>query len=227
MYWHYYTNQTVATSSNSQFWGLFLGAFFAFIFGLIMDYLIKRRDRFKEHWNSLVHLDRLLNNHIDAIGTVKTTGDTIVRILKDGALVGSRFIKFKEIDPIFLKLADIELVNKYFSYNLSIGRFNEDFSMIDRALTRFEDTFLAGKVVDKTSNDFLISSWEDVLLGKLDDLRSDALDLLARVRLSLEMTKDRGYIYEIFGDWKELYFSHEEVDREKGKIEAEISQGVN
>jgi hypothetical protein len=213
----------VTTSNNGQFWGLFLGAFFAFIFGLATDYLVKRRDRFKEHWNALVYLDRLLNNHIDAIGIAGTTGNTIVTILQSGALVGSRFVKFKEIDPILIKLANIELVNKYFSYNLSIGRFNEDFSMVDRALTRFEDAFLAGRAIDERSKSFIISSWNDILLGKLNDLRSDNLDLLARVRLAMEKQKNRGYIYEMFGNWKELNFSQEETDSEKSKIEAEIS----
>ncbi len=227
MYWHHYTYQIVNTPSNSQFWGPFWGSFLAFIFGIILffvtDYIKTKNRIFKKHFNTLVHLERLLNLHIDGIGIARSTANSIIEILGKDALVGSRFDKFKLKDSMSIDLANIDLMNKYFSYSLSVSRFNADFLMINNFLNRFEDALLAKIQIADESKKFLILNIETIL-KLLDNLETDAKELLVLVRLNLNKIRGHNHmLYSIFRKWCPQ-FSLEEINNELTILEKEINK---
>src|ERR1700722_7035133 len=147
MYLYLHHFQHASAGSGSSFWGAFLGAFFAFVFGLVMFYFTKKREKFVRHRNALIKLERLLNEHADELLIAKIHADETKKVVQANAVTDYRFKTLKLDDEVLVDLSSIDMINKYNLYTRSISRLNQDFEAKNRALTRFEDAKLAGKVL--------------------------------------------------------------------------------
>ena len=111
---------------SPEFLGAFSGAFFAFLFGLASYTIIKRYERFVQHHNALVVLERLLNEHVDIIGLNKKTALNTQKILEKQQLTHNRLLELPSRNELNTDLGSISLVNSYFSYERWLHRINLD-----------------------------------------------------------------------------------------------------
>lgn len=223
--WHNFSKCIVfVNQDNSQFWGPFLGAFFAFIFGLaafaITNRISKKAERVVKHKNAMVKIEQMLQCNIDEIAISKYTSKSIQEILEKGVLVSSRFNNLTLINEVLLELADIGLVNKYFSYSRSVTRFNLDFSSINYSLTRLEDAFLSGMAVDNEKKIIIAALKEK--FSTLDHLEAETKEFLGIVRLHLNYIKQKtGLFGSIFMKFN-YQINPEDLSSELINIEKEI-----
>ena len=75
MPYHHFFNHS--SGGSSSFWGAFLGAFFAFVFGFITYIVTRRRERFVQHKNALIKLERVLLKHLNDLATLETLANGI------------------------------------------------------------------------------------------------------------------------------------------------------
>lgn len=223
MYHHHFLQHT---SDSSGFWGAFLGAFFAFIFGLITYWITKRRERFVQHKNAVVKLERVLNKHLDDFGSMAT----IIRGMNDNLGLGrvdiSRLFKVELPDNLDVDLGSIDLINKFLVYQISIGRLNFNISSVNHALTRIEDMFINNHPVEAENFNF-IRRMLDGLLKDLPRIDSRTLEFLAVVRIHNRRLKNRNtFIYGALNDLWDQDISEDEIKTERAKLDKELKDAM-
>lgn len=209
-------------SSNSvwpSILGAFAGAIAAFLLGLVMFYFTKKRERFVIHRNTLIKLDRLLNEHADELLIAKLNADTTKEIVKKDAVTDYRFKTLKLDDDILTGLASIDVLNEYNIYARSISRLNQDFEAKNRALTRFEDAKLAGKVLAPESIDYLFRSLEEISAAIENRIDTSMLHLLAKARIYVRKIDEHNpIIYGVLQSNREFTVTDEEIRAEIVKL---------
>lgn len=183
--------------------GGFFGAFFAFIFGLSAFWIQKKRERFIMHKNAVVELEYLLNDHLNDIAKNGYLIKHNIKILNQKHLTYDRLHYFRLPTDLELRLGDLEIINRYFSYRESIVRLNSDFNKINYAfdnLTNF--ALIYGKVPADENFTHLVSqiSTLDKLLGLVLE-ETKALLAFARIYLRrIHSFKEKGLnIYKLNG----------------------------
>ncbi|HUD02751.1 MAG TPA: hypothetical protein VMR46_01875 [Candidatus Paceibacterota bacterium] len=225
MYQHFQHFQHASAGSDSSFWGAFLGAFFAFVFGLVMFYFTKKREKFVRHRNALIKLERLLNEHADELLIAKIHADETKKVVEANAVTDYRFKTLKLDDEVLVDLSSIDMINKYNLYTRSISRLNQDFEAKNRALTRFEDAKLAGRVLAQESVDYLARSFAEISSAIENRIDTQMLKLLATVRIYLRKIGERNpIIYGIFQSNRDFTVTDEEIKAEIKKLNEGVEQ---
>ncbi len=223
MYHHHFLQHT---SDSSGFWGAFLGAFFAFVFGLITYWITKRRERFVQHKNAVVKLERVLNKHLDDFGSMTTIIKGMNENLGLGKVDISRLFKIELPDNLDVDLGSIDLINKFLVYQISIGRLNFNISSVNHALTRIEDMFINNHPIEPENFNFI----RRMLGGLLKDLpRIDnrTLEFLAVVRIHNKRLKHRNtFIYGTLNDLWDQDISEDEIKTEIAKLDQELKEAM-
>jgi hypothetical protein len=211
-------------SSGSQFWGAFLGAFFAFVFGLIAYQITKRWERFVQHKNALVKLERLLNHHYNALAILEQLAADTSLILDQGKMTSNRFFDLKIPADVDLELASIDIINKFFSYQSYIDRHNINVSTFNTTLTRFEDLLIAGQPLHLANLEFT-KKMLDGFKKELPSLAETAKSFLVLVRVHIAKIKMRdSFLYGVIRRQWDFDISKDEVVQETKKLEQEINQ---
>jgi len=220
---HYFFehNSNTATNISSSFWGAFLGAFLAFLFGLLTFYITKRREGYIKHKNGLVKLSQLLHEHSDEIYMAKQNADETKKIVELKQLTDYRFILFKTPTDILMELQSIEIMNMYFKYSRMMSRANGNMTAKNHALTRFEDGMISGRNLAPESWDYIASSLGEIRDG-LDVLDRENLNLIVHTRIYLNKLKDNWYVLEhMFTKKWDLVITDEQIACELKKITQE------
>lgn len=222
-HFHHFAQTSTSATDSSLFWGPFLGAFFAFIFGLITFYYTKKREKFVRHRNALVKLERLLHEHADELLIAKIHADDTKKIVETNAVTDYRFKLLRLDTEIMMELASIDIINKYNFYIRSIVRLNEDFAAKNRALTRFEDAKLASRNLAPESINYLGRSLGEISAAIEGRIDTWMLQLLAATRIYLRKIDEHNRIlYTLFcTDWN-FKISEDEI---KAEI-VELNKGV-
>lgn len=223
MYHHHFLQHS---SDSSGFWGAFLGAFFAFIFGLITYWITKRRERFVQHKNAVVKLERVLNKHLDDFGSMATIIKGMSENLGLGRVDISRLFKVELPDNLDIDLGSIDLINKFLVYQISIGRLNFNISSVNHALTRIEDMFINNHSVEPENFNF-IRRMLDGLLNDLPRIDNRTLEFLAVVRIHNRRLKNRStFIYGTLNDLWDQDISEGEIKTERAKLDKELKEAM-
>ena len=183
--------------------GAFLGAFFAFLFGFLTFWMQKKRERFFKHKNAVVELEYLLNEHLNDIAKNSFLLTHDIDILKRRHFTYDRLYAFRIPIDLELRLGDLDIINRHFSYRESISRLNADFSKINAAFDNLTNFTLAyGRKPDEGNFTHLIQQME-LLIKFLDLVVDEAKSLLAFTRIylrRLESFKEKGLnIYKLSG----------------------------
>ncbi|MDE2212996.1 MAG: hypothetical protein KGJ34_00435 [Patescibacteria group bacterium] len=222
-HFHHFVQVDGSATTSSLFWGPFLGAFFAFIFGLITFYYTKKREKFVRHRNALIKLERLMHEHADELLIAKIHADDTKKIVEANAVTDYRFKLLRLDTDILMELASIDIINKYNFYSRSITRLNEDFAAKNRALTRFEDAKLANRTLAPESIDYLARSLGEISAAIEGRIDTWMLRLLATTRIYLRKIDGQNRILcTLFcTDW-DFTISEDEI---QGEI-IELNKGV-
>jgi len=222
----FYQHHFIAHSSSdtSSFWGALAGAFFAFVFGLIAYVITKRRESFVEHKNTLVRLQRVLNKHLQDIGSLDTLARGMDTSLSFGNTTSNRLPKMEIPEGLDMQIRSVDLVNKLMTYQISVDRLNLNVSMVNHALTRIEDLFINGRTV-AVQNLNIVRNNLSQLREDLSRLNERTKRFLVLVRLHYKKIKDKNsFVYGVYFTQWEQDISEEEIRKEHQKLEEEITQ---
>jgi hypothetical protein len=208
----------------SVFWGAFFGAFFAFIFGIVTYVITKRRERFVQHKNSLIKMERVLNKHLDDLGLLQSIVQDTKRIVDGHKVTSNRLFYLQLPENIDMEIGSLDIINKFFTYRTSIDRFKLNVESVNHALTRLEDLFIGGQPVLVENFDFIKSTLEK-FIEEIPSLNERTTKFLVLVRIHINKLKNKNtFIQGLMGNQWDQNISKEEIDKENHKLEAEISQ---
>ncbi len=211
----------------SSFFGSFLGAFFAFVFGIITYAITKRRDRFVQHKNTLVRLERVLNKHLEDLGTLEIFVQNMKANLSERRVDIGRLFKIQIPDDLDTGLGSIDLINKFFSYQVSIDRINHNVSTINHALTRIEDLFIGGQPVAVENFDLIIKIL-DGLIKDLPRMNDRTIKFFSVIRIHNRKIKYKNsYVYGVLNTLWEQDISDMEKTQEQENLRKEIERPEN
>jgi hypothetical protein len=226
---HHYSLGHLSNSDSgfTSFLGAFFGAFLAFIFGLITYILTKKRERFVLHRNALVKLERTLNKHLHDIGVLEQVITDSHTTLGRGHVTSNRLIKLEVPVEIESALANIELINKLFNYQLTLDRINFNSETTNHSLGRLEDMFLSGQP-PHTTNFNIIRDRLASMSQELPGFNEGVKRFLVLIRLHIAKLKDKNTFTEgAFHSQWDLPVTPDESREESAKLEGEIAKGFS
>ncbi len=206
--------------------GAFLGAFFAFIFGLLAFKINQMRERFFMHQRAVVELEYLLNAHLNTIAKNEYLITHTVEILKRKHYTYNKLQPFRLPDALELKLGDLDIINRYVDYRESIVRLNSDFEKVNAAFDNLSNFALTrGIPPDERNFTHLIEQLGLINKFLKSLLLNETKELLAYVRIYLrriESLKEKGInVYKLSG-YTEII--DKELEKELKKLGEEIDQ---
>ena len=226
-FWARHSAGAASASSNpffATFWGAFLGAGFAFGFGLLARWIGKRQDRFTQHRSAFVKLETSLQVHLDQMVTWLATIIDTRQVLKKRYFTSRRLPAFKLYPDLMLELGNLDMINKYFGYTRFIERVNVDADAFNSTLTRLEDVLIGGQVLKDENFDFLIAGLGE-LTEVLNLLEPQALRLLAEARIYMRKAKSLNiFFYPLLHKNWDLPISEGEIKDELKLIKAEFER---
>lgn len=232
------TSQKVASEGiriKDNFWeniivqgaGAFLGAFFAFLFGLLTLWIQKLRERFILHKNAVVELEYLLNEHLNDIAKNGYLIKHDISILSNANLTYDRLYPLRLPHDLELRLADLDIINKYFSYKESVLRINADLKKINDALDNINNVIISRGTIHKNNFTHIVQQME-ILNKFLSLLTEECKYLLAFTRVYLRRIHSfkakRGLIYKL-NSYKTI--TEEEIKDELKVLEGEVHEVMN
>jgi hypothetical protein len=222
-YYHHYF--LIHSAGFSSFFGAFAGAFFAFVFGLIAYWITKRRERFVQHKNTLVKLNRVLMKHLHEFGVLETVIRDTSASLKKNHTTSNRLNTLAIPDEIEMELGSLDLTNKVFSYRMSIDRLNFNIMSTNHTLMRLEDLYINGQPVIPVNFTFLASKLDYLLAKDLPKLNEWTKKLLVLQRIHQNRLSGKSPFIEglLHSQW-EQNISKEQAKEEYSKLENEVSE---
>lgn len=165
----------------SQASAAFMGAFFAFLFVRLGDFVTRLYDREKNHYNSLVGLEKQFNEHL------ATISDDLYLIPQFCEPIRAPKVVAFGLHPILIdkssyqQLHNLEVLNKLFHFNDGARKFNNDLEMLRELYVAVRNHYMEGKIsVDYyNSNTAFIAEQFKSLELFLRELQREALQILA------------------------------------------------
>lgn len=195
-HWHsYFTNYANRGITSGGFFnnaavGAFLGAFSAFIFGLIAYDYTKRREKWVAHHNALVKAENLMNRHLNGISNNVFLLKGSIEIFKKGAFSENELYPLDNPED-FIDFHNIHLRNIYLDYQSLLEKVNHDLVAWNRSNTRLFDAALSGKVDDKSikiNRDGLLERSKQII-QHLEDLMEETYTTGAYIRKFMAVDK--------------------------------------
>ncbi len=225
-HYHHFLHST-GPDSNSSFWGGFSGAFFAFVFGLITYIVTKRRERFIQHKNALVQMDRFLNRRLNDLANLEEVVQRMGDSLSKGKVTSNRLFTLQIPEGVVMELGSIDLANKLFSYQLIIDRFNFNVATANHALTRLEDLFIAGRSIATENFNFIRETLENTL-KEIPQFTNATEELIVLERLHQKKLRNKSsFVCGVFNSNWDLPITGEEIAKEHAALISEIEQVQN
>jgi hypothetical protein len=222
MPFHHCQHFLVHSTDSSPFWGAFWGAFLAFLFGFITYIVTKRRERYVEHKNALVKLERILYSHLDDFEVMESVATDTRRVMGQQHVTSNRLLSLEIPTDIDIELGNMDLINKLFAYRLRIKRLNINVASINHSLTRLEDLSIGGQPVHPTNFAF-ISGTIQTLIAEFPRVKALTEELLILVKIHNRKLKAKiSFIYGVFNTEWEPVITPEEIETERERLDAEI-----
>lgn len=205
----------------------FAGAFSAFLFLRISEFLTKLYQRQVRHYNSLVALETQLNEIGGIIHDNLYILPNFIRVIKSGN------VYFNNLRPIpvdkshYENLYDLSLINELFSYNYQVRKINDDMETASIGYRDIKNALIERNISPehyKINTDGLAEKLKQIELF-LSDLQKRTIKLLARVRLQIRSDKPLGTrIVGMFIRPSGPGLKEAEIENEVKKINAEIEE---
>lgn len=217
-------------SVKSEIIGSFLGAFFAVAFALIIGLGSRLLGRIEKHYNCCVHIETHLNRMISSINDLVYQLKSLQTSLNRGDFYINIIPNLLEKND-FEDILDLNLKNRFFSFNLDVIRLNGD---IDN-LNKRKDFLFEARTSQKLTQEEFVSNCNSLakdlsgLIAFTDKLKKFAISTLAFVRCC--MTNQKLYfsparIAQGFMSLTQPRFYHVELEIKKVENELETSKAV-
>lgn len=211
--------------------GAFMGAFFAFLFLRVADWMGKKAERKKKDQRALVRLEHLCNenanNIYDNISEIGKFTETARYCLKSRQLFRyvSRLQKIPLNREIPLLLTNLGLINELLSFNVDLIRVNRDIETLNRFFESIKGASLDGYHVGNINKLIEDLSLLDKFLQYTTE-RNKRILSIARVLLK---NRNSFVCYVEFKDNRVCFSSKFEklIIKEKGHLEKEMENVRN
>lgn len=140
-------NNSVASFFNNTSVGAFLGAFSAFILGVVTYNYTKRREKWKLHHDGLVKTERLINQHLNEISVNIFLLKGAIEAMESGAFTENMLNLLDNTDYL-VDAHNVSLISIYFDYRSLVVMCNHDMAGWNRSVDRLFTAVLSGKVKD-------------------------------------------------------------------------------
>lgn len=171
-----------------QGFSAFAGAFFAFLFLRLAEFLSKVYQRQVKHYNSLVILETQLNE----LGGIIHDNLYLIPPFRTAITSGNiYFSKLRQL-PIdrshYENLHDIDLLNDLFTFNYELRKINDDIDSLADGYTDIKNAYIQHHIEkqDYLVNAKISAEHLTALEAFLGNMESRTVQLMAKVRLMLK-----------------------------------------
>ncbi|MBK8945762.1 MAG: hypothetical protein IPM32_10915 [Ignavibacteriae bacterium] len=228
------TNEKTLIEKYEGFIGAFLGAFFAFLFFRIGEFLNRIVRRKNLHISALVKIDRNLNEIHDVIHGNTYIYDKIIEQNQEAEKLGvpsitnNNFQKLSFDELIIHDLINTDYFKEIFSLKVKIRKYNSDIETIFGLLKSLGDSYLS-KMIDKDTYIFNHNN----AINKLGELKKYNVflqklvkELIAKARtlVAIEKTITQKIYFSIVKKKYNKKF-HKKYPTELNKISEDIEKG--
>ena len=221
----------ITVQNNTSVWpsaiGAFLGAFFAFIFGLVAFYVQRKIERYWKHRNSIVEIEQLLNDHLNNSSANQFLLKGAIETLNKHHMAYTLLNQFRIPDDIELKIGNLELLNKYSEYKEPVIKLNHGMTTWQGLNEQLQKNIIANPDIPPPivhKNMWHISKQGKELNKFLLGLDKDTKRFLAFIRIFMRIDK---YIWSIpilkIKHKNITIISKSEVDQELKTLNKEIN----
>jgi ABC-type transport system involved in multi-copper enzyme maturation permease subunit len=207
--WHAFNKLFIETSdqlSNSAV-AAFFGAFFAFLFIRIGDFINSYLDRINKGHNSLIKLERLLNfslseldNNLFVIESFEETYDKYKKKENTNIIFWqNRLTSVSVLDELLSDLLNIDLINELFTLNIHLHKLSETAEDINAAYKELKDALINKSIDPNNYMENLAKTREHLLLIKkfFTSSISETTQALAAVRVLAKNLPLKGYLLKM------------------------------
>mgnify|MGYP001589307198 CR=1 FL=1 len=223
---------SIVVSTNESIWpsavGAFLGAFSAFVFGLITFYFQKKMERFWKHKSAVVEIEHILQDNLDQNSANQFLLKGAIETLTRNHLTYTLLTQLRLSDDINLRIGDLEVLNKYFDYKNPVLKINHGMETWQGMNTQLQQAITANfnlpaPVVHKNLNH--LRDQAQSLLKFMVSLDKDTEYLLAYVKVYMRKERHiwtRG-VHKLIN--KNIQFvTKSEIDAEIKLLKSEIAK---
>ena len=177
-----------------QGFAAFTGAFCAFLFLRLNEFLTKLYQREVKHYNSLVNLETQLNEIGGIIHDNLYILPNFIKIIRSGNVYFNNLHSIPVDKSHYQNLYDLNLLNDLFSYNYQARKLNDDIKTVTAGYQEIKKAFIQKNI---NKNDYLVNSQ---ILAKnlklieifLINLQKKTIKMLARARIKIRHDKPLG-----------------------------------
>ncbi len=210
-----------------QGFSAFAGAFFAFLFLRIAEFLSKLYQRQVKHYNSLVILETQLNEIGGIIHDDLYILPNFIRVIRSGNVYYNNLRPIPIDKSHYENLYDLTILNELFTYNYQVRKLNDD---METASSGYQDIKNALIQKNITHQDYIVNT--NILAENLKqieiflaDLEERTVKLLARIRVQMKYdiplgTRLMGWFIRSHG----ANLSEKEIKKEEDKLNKEIEE---
>lgn len=205
----------------------FAGAFFAFLFLRLGEFLTKLYQRQVKHYNSLVILETQLNEIGGIIHDDLYILPNFIRVITSG------HVYYNNLRPIpidkshYENLYDLTILNELFSYNYQVRKINDDMETASVGYQDIKNAMIAKNITpaDYLVNTKLLSTNLKQIEIFLTELENTTIKLLARIRVQMRYDKPLGTkLQSLFIHSSGEKIKQKEMDVEIDKLQKEIEE---
>ena len=205
----------------------FLGAFLAFLFIRIGDFLTKIYDREVKHYNALVFLNTELNSIMGIISSNLFILPKFKSTIVNGNIYWGRINVLPITKDLLHQLYDIELINDVFRYINHVETINDDINNITGGYIDLKNALIDRKINTEhyIANADLINKNLTLIEAFLKAHLDETIKLTAKLRLAQERDKPLAsrLLEKIIGV-KKKEFTKKELSEEEKQIRKEIAK---
>ena len=210
-----------------QGFSAFAGAFFAFIFLRLAEFLSKVYQRQVKHYNSLVNLETQINEIGGIINDDLYIIPEFIRVIKSGHVYFNNLRSIPIDKSHYENLYDLDLINILFSFNYQVRKINDDLDTASRGYEKIESAYTQKNITpaDYVLNCNNLASQLTVMHLFLTKLLEENTKLMARVRLEIKKDISLGTRLQfLFTKSKGAKITKQELKKEEKKLELEIEE---
>ena len=177
--------------------GAFMGAFFAFLFIRLADFLTRLHKRRLEHYNALVAIERMFLEHLATISDNALLLDDFCKNIREGIVSAFSFKPLTTDRSLYSQIHNLEILNKLRYFNDGVRKLNNDLETLGTMYREISRGRMKGHLKPqefKQNADGVAAQMETI--GRFSErLRKEALELLAmsRLRLTTDMPLSTRY----------------------------------
>jgi len=205
----------------------FAGAFFAFLFLRLAEFLTKLYQREVKHYNSLVLLGTQLNEVMGIIHDNLYILPNFMRVIKSGNIYFNNLHILPVDKSHYDNLYNLDLMNALFSYQYQTRKINDDITTASNGYSDIKNALIQkniGKPDYIVNAELMVTNLKHIE-AFLMELQDETIELLAKVRIQIIYNKPLSTrIQHFLIGLPNKKIRKDEIEKEKTKLLKELEE---